>query len=424
MEKKSELLDYKDEILNIESHSVEKLAETFGTPLYAYSESYIRSRMREYNLAVVDRPHLICYAVKANWSAPVLQMAAREGLGADIVSGGELFRALRAGIPGGKIVYSGVGKTQKDIEEAVDASIGLFSVESEAELELISKVASRKGKVVPVSIRINPNVDPKTHPYISTGLKENKFGIEHERTLSVYERVRELPGVEARGIGAHIGSQLTSLDGYRESAIILRELFLDLNSKGHNLDRIDVGGGLGIQYDAENPPTPAELVTLVEDTLDLPDVQVIFEPGRSIVGNSGFFITRILYNKWNGDKKFHICDGAMNDLIRPSLYDAYHRVQCSVKNRPLQVQKTDLVGPVCESGDFLAKNRHLPDFQTGDLAVIESAGAYGSVMASNYNSRVRPAEILLRENGDILVIRERESYEDLVRNEWNGDLHS
>lgn len=408
---------YINGILHFDGVSIEEIVKEFDTPLYLYSERFIRERMRSYLDGAKGRPHLICYAVKANSNGAILRMAGEEGLGADIVSGGELFRALRAGIDPKKIVYSGVGKHAREIGMALEAGIGLFSVESESELELISELASQADKVADISIRINPNVDPKTHPYISTGLKENKFGIEHERLFHVYDRIRELPGVNAAGIGFHIGSQLTSLDGYVEACHLIRRSVLELRERGHEINRVDVGGGLGIVYDDENPPTPDELVDTVYHSLDLPDTTVIFEPGRSIVGNAGIFLTRVLYNKRNGEKKFHIVDGAMNDLIRPSLYNAHHRILSVREGIEIEKFDTDLVGPVCETGDFLAKNRHLPSFQAGDLVALASAGAYGAVMSSNYNSRPRSAEALVTIDGETKLIRRRETFEDLIRHE-------
>lgn len=407
-------LSYNSGRLQFDGIELSALAEQFGTPLYVYSDSYIRSRITGYRNGAGNRKHLICYAVKACSTLGILRTMAEEGCGADIVSGGELFRALRAGIKADRIVFSGVGKAASEIEAALDAGIMLFSVESEGELEAIAKTAREKKKKANISIRINPNVDAKTHPYISTGLRSNKFGIPAERALDLYRKARGMEWIEPAGAGFHIGSQLTGLSPFEDAAAIVRKIALELIGEGIALRYIDAGGGLGIYYNEEKPPEPADYVKKLLDSLNLPDLTVIFEPGRSLVGNAGVLISRVLYTKKNHDKKFIVCDAAMNDLIRPSLYQAYHEILPEKQSTETEV--ADLVGPVCETGDFLAKDRAMAPLESGDLLAIASAGAYAFSMASNYNSRTRAAEVLI-ENGQARLIRKRETFEDLIRGE-------
>ena len=425
---------YRENHLQIEDVSVADLVQTYGTPLYVYSASYFESRLDLYNRGKEKMADKIqfCYGMKASSNLELLRLVANRGWGADIVSGGELYRCLKAGIDPDKIVFSGVGKTDEEIAYGIDAGIHLFSVESPSELRAISRIAAEKGKKAPIGIRINPDVDPKTHPYISTGLKENKFGIAHNQGLDIYREAAALPGIEVRAAGFHIGSQLLDFSSYEEAAKRLLALVHQIEEAGIPIDEIDVGGGLGIDYlenhDLNEPletPDPAEFVQMIWKWINESDAnkegkirKITFEPGRSVAGNSGFLVTRILYIKENEDRKFFVCDAAMNDLLRPSLYQAYHRVlpECSDRAEAFG----DLVGPVCESGDFLARGRDLPDFQEKDLAVLASAGAYGFIMSSNYNTRPRAAEVLVR-GKEHKLIRKRETYEQLLENEIHSD---
>lgn len=408
-------VDYNNGLLEMDGVPIQSLVSEFGSPLYVYSEKAILDSIQEFQSAAGDRSTIICYAVKANSNGALLKTMAENGLGADIVSGGELYRAIRAGVDPQKIVYSGVGKTDREIREAIRAGILLFSVESAMELEFLGRIAGEERKIVQVSIRVNPEVDAGTHPYISTGLKENKFGVEHGTIEKLYRMALDHPSLDPASIGFHIGSQLTSLSGYAEAIHKLRESIAQLRSIGVNLRYVDVGGGLGIHYQGAMPPTIEGYVKLILQSLGMPELTVIFEPGRRIVGNAGIFVSEILYSKTNGEKLFQICDGAMNDLIRPSLYSAYHEVIPVEEGKYQEMRLADLVGPICETGDFLAKDRMMPVFQPGDLVILASAGAYGSAMSSNYNSRPRVAEVLVTRSGEARLIRKRESYEDLVR---------
>ncbi|MEQ8353429.1 MAG: diaminopimelate decarboxylase [Leptospiraceae bacterium] len=421
---------YLENRLQIEDVSVVDLVQAYGTPLYVYSASYFESRLDLYNKGREGLEDQIqfCYGMKANSNLELLRLVASRGWGADIVSGGELYRCLKAGIDPAKIVFSGVGKTEEEIAFALESSIHLFSVESASELRLISRIASQREKIAPVGIRINPDVDPKTHPYISTGLKENKFGVAHSEALEIYREAAQLPGIEIKAAGFHIGSQLLDTGSYREAAERLLGLVQQIEEAGIPINEIDVGGGLGIDYledhNLDEPletPDPSEFVKQIWKWINENQAntngkvrKITFEPGRSVAGNSGFLITRILYKKSNEDRTFFVCDAAMNDLLRPSLYQAYHRVLPESSNRGTSYG--DLVGPVCESGDFLARGRDLPDFREEDLAVLASAGAYGFIMSSNYNTRPRAAEVLVRGKSHKLI-RKRETYEQLLENE-------
>ncbi len=417
-------LSYKNGELYMGNQSVRELASVHGTPLYVYSESVILKAIASYRKGLADADHILCYAVKASSNTGLIQIMAQNGMGADIVSGGELYRALKAGIPPEKIVYSGVGKTDEEITYALESGILLISAESEEEIERISGIAARlisEKRIFSearISVRVNPDVDAGTHPYISTGLTENKFGIEHKEVLRIYSRMKDLSGVKAAGIGFHIGSQLTSLSGFKEAASRIRGLVEAVRKEGTELKYLDIGGGLGIRYKDENPPSPEEYVKAVLSELDLKGLTCILEPGRSIVGPAGIFVTRILFSKENTGRKFHICDAGMNDLIRPTLYEAYHHIiSCREPESGETAETADLVGPVCESGDFFAKNREMPKFRRGDLAVLLTSGAYGMSMSSHYNSRRLPAEVLVRADGSAFLIRKRDTYEDITANE-------
>jgi diaminopimelate decarboxylase len=401
--------------LACEQVALAEIARRFGTPTYVYSAGAIESAYDRIDRAYAGVPHLICYALKANQNLAVASLLARRGAGADIVSGGELFRARRAGFPARRIVFAGVGKTRREIGEALEAGIMLFTVESIAELETIAEVARRRGAVAPVAMRVNPDVDPKTHPYISTGLKKNKFGVPREEVLGIYRRAIELEGVEPVGIHCHIGSQLVHVDPIKDAVDRIADLAAELQRIGAPLRYVDMGGGLAIRYRDEAPEGPEQVAEHVGRRVRELGLTLLMEPGRFLVGNAGALLSEVLYTKQNGPKKFVVVDAAMNDLIRPSLYDAYHEI-ASVTAPRQGVETVDVVGPVCESGDFFAHDRELPPLQQGDLVALLSAGAYGFVMSSNYNARPRAAEVLVR-RAEARLVRERESYEDLVRGE-------
>lgn len=399
--------------LYCEGIPVRALVEKFGTPLYIYSGRTIRRHFKVFDSAFSEIEHLTCYSVKANSNLGILALLASEGAGADIVSSGELYRALKAGIPPQKIVFSGVGKTPEEIEFALKQGILLFNVESAEELETLGEIAKRLQIRAPFAIRANPNVDPKTHPYISTGLRKNKFGVPEEDIIPLYLRARENPYLQPIGIDAHIGSQLTTISPFVDALKRLRSLWEELTSLGFELKYIDIGGGLGIPYENEEPPLPEEYSKAILEILRGLPVCLILEPGRVIVGNAGILVTRVLYTKSNKEKNFIIVDAGMNDLIRPALYQAYHRI-VPVVDRDEEEIVADIVGPICESGDFFAKERKIKRVKQGDLLAIMSAGAYGFVMSSNYNSRPRPAEVLV-DGDEYFLVRKRESLEDLIR---------
>ncbi|PID38490.1 MAG: diaminopimelate decarboxylase [Proteobacteria bacterium] len=418
---------YHDGQLHCEDVPLARIAQEVGTPTYVYSRTTLNHHYRVFDEALAKSPHLICYSVKANPNGAVLGSLAKLGAGADIVSGGELMRALRAGIPGDRIVFSGVGKGADEMVEALDASILMFNVESVAELELLSAVAQDRGVLAPVALRVNPDVDPMTHPFIATGLRKSKFGIPLHHAWEAYQQALELPGIEIRGIDCHIGSQLTSVEPLLASMRKMYELVTKLRERDVELRYLDVGGGLGIVYSDETPPSPADYGNAVAGLLDelnrgsqgaTDDLTVICEPGRVIMGNAGLLLGRVLYRKQNGQRQFVVVDTAMNDLLRPALYGAFHSIQ-PVKEQSAERMAfglVDIVGPVCESADFMAKERPMPPLERDDLIAVMSCGAYGHGMASNYNSRRRPAEVLV-EGDRYAVVRERESYEDLVRGE-------
>lgn len=406
---------YKGDNLYCEDVDVRKIAETVGTPFFLYSYSTLERHFRAFDHAFDGVPHIVCYSIKANSNLAVLRLFSKLGGGADIVSGGELFRAVKAGIEPGKIVYSGVGKRADEIEYALKEDILMFNVESHQELELINEIAGREKKRARIALRVNPDVDPKTHPYISTGLKQNKFGIPVGQAMEEYRFTNSLENVDVIGVDCHIGSQLTQLQPFVDALKKIKELVLKLKSEGFNIRYLDMGGGLGINYSDEEPPHPTDYGrAIIDQTKDL-DVTLIFEPGRVIVGNAGILVSKVLYTKKGEEKNFIITDAAMNDLARPSLYGSYQQI-IPVRKRNAEVETADVVGPICESGDFLAKDRKLPRFGRGDLLAVMSAGAYGFTMSSNYNSRVRAAEVLVK--GDSYeIIRGREEYRDLVKGE-------
>ncbi|MFZ2087650.1 MAG: diaminopimelate decarboxylase [Desulfobaccales bacterium] len=401
--------------LYCENVPVRRIAEAVGTPFYLYSHATLTHHFRTFDAAFEGFPHNICFAVKANGNLAILRLFAGLGAGADIVSGGELFRVLKAGVDPKKVVYSGVGKSFKEIRQALKAGILMFNIESSQELGEISRIAARLKITAPVALRINPDIDPQTHPYISTGLKKSKFGINLDRALLDYELAQKLPYIEVVGVACHIGSQITELSPFLEAVQRLRELVEELNRRGIRIRYLDLGGGLGITYDQETPPHPKDYGQAVIKELKGLDVTLILEPGRVIVGNAGILVTRVFYTKDTEAKHFIVVDAGMNDLARPSLYGSYHALW-PVVQAPRKEVTASLVGPICESGDFLAKDRPMPDFQPGELVAVMSAGAYGFSMSSNYNTRPRVAEILVKDH-EFYVIRKRESFAQLVRGE-------
>ncbi|WAJ70443.1 diaminopimelate decarboxylase [Catenovulum adriaticum] len=411
-----DFFNYKNQQLFAENVSVAKIAQDFNTPCYIYSRATIERHWNAFDQAAHSHPHLVCYAVKANSNLGVLNVLARLGSGFDIVSGGELARVIEAGGDPAKVVFSGVGKTEPEIEYALEAGIYCFNVESEAELGRINKVAAELDKKAPISIRVNPDVDAKTHPYISTGLKANKFGIERERAIDVYKYASSLSHLEIKGIDCHIGSQLTEVQPFIDALDKVLALIDELATNGIELSHLDVGGGLGVTYQDETPPAPAEYVSALLDKLtNRKNLKVMFEPGRAIMANAGVLVTKVEFLKQGEEKNFAIVDAAMNDLIRPSLYSAWQNIIQVDESLERESANYDVVGPICETGDFLGKDRALK-IESGDLLAVRSSGAYGFTMASNYNSRVRAAEIMV--DGDTVhLVRAREELVDL----WKGE---
>ncbi|GMT47571.1 MAG: diaminopimelate decarboxylase [bacterium] len=406
--------------LYAEDVPVKSLIDEYGTPLYVYSHKTLTRHLKAYNDAFMEIPHIMCFAMKANSNSAILRMVANHGAGADIVSGGELYRALRVGIPPEKIVYAGVGKTDDEIRYALSKRILMFNVESEQELERINDIAGQMNVTAPVALRINPDIDPETHPYISTGLRKHKFGIPIENALEYYRLAKGLENIELIGVHKHIGSQITKVTPFVDALQRILVLIESLKAEGINLKYLDIGGGLGIQYKDESPPHPKELAKKLLPLLGGLDITIVLEPGRSIAGNAGILLTRVLYLKKGEDREFVIVDAGMNDLMRPTLYDAFHHIVPVRKNRRKMIT-ADIVGPVCESGDFLAREREINMVQHGDCLAVMSAGAYGFSMSSNYNSRPRPAEVLVK-GSEHYITRKRETYRDLVRGEMIPDF--
>ncbi len=412
--------EYQGDELFCEQVPLREIAREVGTPCYVYSCATLQHHFRVFDGAFESLPHLICYSVKANGNLAILGLFAKLGGGADIVSGGELFRARRAGIPANRIVYSGVGKTQAEIDYALREDILMFNIESAQELETINRRAGIMGNQARIALRVNPDVDPKTHPYITTGLKKNKFGIDVEQALQAYERAMDLEHIEIFGVDCHIGSQLTDTAPFVGALNRLKLLVSRLEKIGIRIHYLDLGGGLGISYHAETPPHPSEYARAIVRELEALRCRLILEPGRVIVGNAGVLLTRVLYTKKTESKEFIIVDAGMNDLVRPSLYGSYHAIQpLARKTREFRIM--DVVGPICESSDFIARERELPAVEPGEILAVMSAGAYGFSMASNYNSRMRAAEVLVHEDR-FHVTRERESQEDLIRGESIPDF--
>ncbi|APU28403.1 diaminopimelate decarboxylase [Ectopseudomonas alcaliphila JAB1] len=409
-----EAFNYRDGELFAEGVALSALAQRFGTPTYVYSRAHIEGQYRAYADALAGRPHLVCFAVKANSNIGVLNVLARLGAGFDIVSSGELERVLAAGGEPSRIVFSGVGKSRDDMRRALEVGVHCFNVESSVELERLQKVAAELGVKAPVSLRVNPDVDAGTHPYISTGLKENKFGIDIEQAEAVYARAAELPNLEVIGVDCHIGSQLTTLEPFLDALDRLLLLVDKLAARGITIKHLDLGGGLGVQYRDEQPPLAGDYITAVRKRLQGRDLGLVFEPGRFIVANAGVLLTQVEYLKHTEHKDFAIVDAAMNDLIRPALYQAWMNVS-PVQPREGEARNYDLVGPICETGDFLAKDRQLV-LAEGDLLAVRSAGAYGFVMSSNYNTRGRAAEVLV-DGEQAYEVRRRETVQELYAGE-------
>jgi diaminopimelate decarboxylase len=409
------MLNYRKGNLFIENVSFESLAKKFGTPLYVYSRERLVNNFSAFDDALSKVPHIVCYAVKANSNFSILKDLSKNGAGADITSGGELYRSLRAGFPSKKIVYAGIGKTREEISYALRENILIFNVESLEELNSINEVASRLKKKARIAFRINPNVDPDTHHYITTGKKGAKFGIPYSQAISAYKMANRMSSISVEGIHCHIGSQIVEVAPFELAAQRINVLFEKLSNIGIHLNYINMGGGLGIRYDRENPPTPNDLAKAVIPIFKNFSGTFIFEPGRYIVGNAGCFLVKVIYRKKSGGKNFLIVDGGMNDLVRPTLYDAYHEI-IPVKKSLQPKIKVDVVGPICETGDFLGKERLLPWVSQDGLLVVNCAGAYGYAMSSQYNSRLRASEVMVNSSA-AKEIKARETYQDLIVNE-------
>ncbi|XKH02501.1 diaminopimelate decarboxylase [Marinobacter nauticus] len=402
--------NYRDGELFAEDVPVSRIAERFGTPAYIYSRATLERHYRAYDQALGEHPHLVCYAVKANSNLAVLNVLARLGAGFDIVSAGELERVLRAGGDAGKVVFSGVGKQEWEMKRALEVGVRCFNVESDTELDRLNKVAGELGVKAPISLRVNPDVDAGTHPYISTGLKENKFGIDIAEAPEVYARAAAMPNLDIHGVDCHIGSQLTSVSPFLDALDRVLALIDTLAEQGISIRHLDMGGGLGVTYETEQPPQPAQYAEALIERLGDRKLELILEPGRSIAANAGILVTQVEFLKCTEHRNFAIIDAAMNDLIRPALYSAWQAIIPVKPHQHGEEKSWDLVGPICETGDFLGKDRKLR-LQAGDLLAVRSAGAYGFVMASNYNTRNRPPELMV--DGDqVHVVRRRETLED------------
>ncbi len=412
--------NYKNGELFAEDVPVRDIASKIGTPVYIYSYNTLIRHFMAYTKAFNDIPHIICFALKANSNAAIINLLGKYGCGADVVSGGELFRALSAGISPQKIVYAGVGKTEEEIKYALKSKILMFNVESDNELLEIDRIAGKMKIKAPIALRINPDIDPQTHPYISTGLKKHKFGIPIEKALDSYRLANNLKNILIVGVHKHIGSQITDVAPYVDALKRILILIDSLITQGISIKYLDIGGGLGITYKEETPPLPSHLAKRILPLLSRHNLTLVLEPGRSIVGNAGILLTKVLYLKKAENKEFIIVDAGMNDLIRPSIYGAYHEIQPVVKANN-DIITADIVGPICESGDFLAKDRRISQVKQGEYLAVMSAGAYGYAMSSNYNSRPRSAEVLVKD-GDYTIIRQREKYKDLIKGEVVPDF--
>jgi diaminopimelate decarboxylase len=394
---------------------VVEAAERFGTPLYLYSRTAVVDAYHRYTRAFAPVPHRVCYALKANSSRALLRVLCGLGAGADIVSGGELLAALAAGFPPERIVFAGVGKTDAELSLGIERGIGHFGAESEQEITRLGAIAAARGRAARVSLRVNPDIDPRSHPYISTGLRENKFGVDIGEAGAILERVRAIAAIDIVGLHSHIGSQIADLDAMEEAAREVAQLSRELLGRGFPLRTIDIGGGLGVDYEGGGAPGPDALAARVLPHVSGLGLTLLLEPGRSLVAAAGVLLTRVLYLKENQGKRFVVVDAGMNDLLRPALYQAHHRIEPAV-SRGRDPARVDVVGPVCETGDFLARGREIESVEVGELLAVRDVGAYGFSMASNYNLRPRPAEALV-EDGALRLIRRREAFEDLVRTE-------
>ncbi len=406
---------YRGSSLYAEDISVSEIAARYGTPAYVYSRKTIERHWHAFNDALGDHPHLVCYAVKANSNLAILNLLARMGSGFDIVSGGELQRVIRAGGDPGKVVFSGVGKSEQEIRLALEAGIRCFNCESESELERINHVATQMDRMAPVSIRVNPDVDAETHPYISTGLKENKFGVDIDDAIRVYQKAAAMTHIDIHGIDCHIGSQLTSLDPFLDALDRVLALADRLRESGINIRHLDLGGGLGVRYRDEAPPEPADYAAALLERLRNTDYEILMEPGRAIMANAGILLMTVEYLKHTEHKNFAIVDTAMNDNMRPALYSAWQEIIPAETREACPTRAYDIVGPVCETGDFLGKDRMI-NVEQGDVLVMRSAGAYGSTMSSNYNTRPRAVE-LMADGDQVHVIQERENFEQMIAGE-------
>ncbi|WP_172298711.1 diaminopimelate decarboxylase [Pseudoruegeria sp. HB172150] len=407
---------YRNGVLHAEDVPVPEIAAAVGTPFYLYSTATLTRHFRLFDEGLGEMPHLVCYAMKANSNQAVLKLLGDLGAGIDVVSGGEYARAKAAGIPGEKIVFSGVGKTREEMRQALEGGVRQINLESEPEMRALSEVAAAMGVTVPVTVRVNPDVDAKTHEKIATGKKENKFGIPISRASEVYAEAARLPGLEVVGIDVHIGSQLTELQPFRDAYSLVASLTKQLRAEGHEIRRLDLGGGLGIPYERSNtaPPLPVEYCGVIREVLGDLGCEVEIEPGRLIAGNAGILVSKVIWVKHGDDRDFLILDSAMNDLIRPSMYSSYHEIVPVMEPEPgVEHRPYDIVGPVCESGDTFAKDRPMPPLSEGELVAFRSAGAYGAVMSSEYNSRPLVPEVLVK-GDDFAVIRARPTFDDII----------
>ena len=406
--------NYRDGVLHAEGVALTRIAEAVGTPVYIYSSATLEAHYRAFADAIAGQKATICFAVKANSNQAVIRTLARLGAGADVLSEGELRRALAAGVPAARIVFSGVGKSRDEIRLALECGVGQINVESEPELHLISEVAAAQGVRAPIALRVNPDVDAHTHEKITTGRKENKFGIDIDRAPAIYDHAAALPGIDVVGVAVHIGSQLTDLAPFRDAFALVADLVTRLRAAGHDIRRLDLGGGLGVPYRDEAPPSPAQYAEVVKAAAAPLNVEVVLEPGRLITANAGILLTRVLFVKSGDTKTFVVVDAGMNDLIRPTLYDAWHGIVPVTERKPGAPERAvDVVGPVCETGDIFARDRLLPAVAAEELLAIRSAGAYGAVMASTYNSRPLVPEVLVR-GDEFFVIRPRQTVAELL----------
>ncbi len=401
--------------LHCENVALEEIANLLGTPFYVYSKNSMKQRYLDFKNAFSDIPHQIHYAVKSNSNINIIRLFYELGAGMDVNSGGELYRALIAGVKPDKILFTGVGKTEEEIKLALEHNIFLFKIESFQELSLLNELAGEFNKYAKIAIRINPNIDPQTHPYISTGLSESKFGISQDTAIEAFEYARSLPNLEITGIDMHIGSQITNVFAFHEAVVLMNELIFELRRKGFEIEHFDVGGGLGVQYNDDPVPDVFDYANAIKEELKKSNCKIIFEPGRYLTADAGALVTKTLFVKEHGEKKFLIVDAAVNDLMRPALYDAYHHI-LPIEQKSEERVFYDIVGPACETGDFFAINRKFRKVQRGELIAIMTAGAYGFCMSSNYNSRRRVAEVMV-DRDKYYVIRDREKFEDLVRGE-------